>query len=523
MSLLPLVGLLLLHKFIEGLVAGSTSTPKRFLQSIARRPRGPSSTSTPTPFSSASSTWKHEEPVQPPGNDWKDDFVLITQKDLPIRLDKPEPHSGFGAYHSSKSSSFLPPPPPPVASQRVQLADLCLDFPQPPTFIPSPREDRPQEPPSRLKALSRLVRSSFSSSATKRSPSLIARIFNSKTHPPTPTLPDDSHNPAPQYSYEAPTSYIHTNRTSFTLPSHLVSPPRNLPESSPSSLLSPLQLSTRHPTLRPKPSFGASFISQSTISRNSSTSGYTAPFPAVAQSEHSSQGRSDSSFFADNTRSPDQHYHRSHSENSDGINDAPTPPEGSQYNFPIQEDAAEMFTHRESPPLRDLADYGGKRTDVVDFGGGIDYTDHKWFQDKPKRPAAPPPQPEYTPAPDVINMNDAFEYALSSAPNVLYARYKQYGQLGVLAWCSEFGELIDGLKELGFQGNMFTTTRTQALETCAQLLKLPMEIEMQLIIMYLSGQVSRLRHFLDSDTVWDDYPIPRFPVHPPQVSISPMP
>ncbi|KAG5722816.1 hypothetical protein E4T56_gene9555 [Termitomyces sp. T112] len=179
-----------------------------------------------------------------------------------------------------------------------------------------------------------------------------------------------------------------------------------------------------------------------------------------------------------------------------------------------------MFAHGQSPPLRDLADYGGKRTDVVDFGSGTDYGDHKWFQDKPNRPPPQPPQPEYTPAPEVIAVNDSFEYALGSAPNVLYARYKQYGQLGVLAWCSEFSELIDGLKELGFQGNMFTTTRAQALQTCSQLLKLPMEIDMQLIVMYLSGQVSRLRHFLDSETMWDDYPIPKFPVHPPQVSIS---
>ncbi|KAG6832524.1 hypothetical protein H0H92_000153 [Tricholoma furcatifolium] len=181
---------------------------------------------------------------------------------------------------------------------------------------------------------------------------------------------------------------------------------------------------------------------------------------------------------------------------------------------------SKMFNQAELPPLRDLSDFGGKRTDVVDFGIGMDYGDQAWFQNRPERPQPTPPQPEYTPAPDVISMNDAFEYALSSAPNVLYARYKQYGQLGVLAWCSEFSELIDGLKELGFEGNMFTTTRSQALETCAQLLKLPMEIDMQLIIMYLSGQVSRLRHFLDSETVWDDYPIPKFPVHPPQVSIS---
>lgn len=38
-------------------------------------------------------------------------------------------------------------------------------------------------------------------------------------------------------------------------------------------------------------------------------------------------------------------------------------------------------------------------------------------------------KPEYIPNPEVIQMNDAFEYALSSAPHVLYARYKQYGQV----------------------------------------------------------------------------------------------
>jgi len=161
-----------------------------------------------------------------------------------------------------------------------------------------------------------------------------------------------------------------------------------------------------------------------------------------------------------------------------------------------------------------MADYSGKRGDIVDVGGEIDYSNHTWFQDPPVRPPPQPPQPAYTPAPEVIQMNDAFEYALSSAPNVLYARYKQYGQLGVLAWCSEFGELIDGLKDLGFNGNMFTTTRTQALATCSDLLKLPIVIEMQIIVMYLSSQVIRLRRFLDADASWDDYPLPTFPQYP---------
>ena len=127
--------------------------------------------------------------------------------------------------------------------------------------------------------------------------------------------------------------------------------------------------------------------------------------------------------------------------------------------------------------------------------------------------------------------NEAFDFALKAAPNVLYGRYKQYGQvspsipqsvvfqpltcankLGVLAWCSEFGELIDSLKELGFRGNMFVTTRTQALRTCEEILKLKLEIEMQIILMYLSSQVARLRRFLDGERQWNDYPEPKFPL-----------
>lgn len=84
----------------------------------------------------------------------------------------------------------------------------------------------------------------------------------------------------------------------------------------------------------------------------------------------------------------------------------------------------------------------------------------------------------------------------------------------MLAWCSEFGELIDNIKDLGFHGNMFVTTRTQALKTCEELLKLKLDIKMQIIVVYLSSQVQRLRRFLDSERVWDDYPEPAFPLDP---------
>lgn len=85
-------------------------------------------------------------------------------------------------------------------------------------------------------------------------------------------------------------------------------------------------------------------------------------------------------------------------------------------------------------------------------------------------------------------------------------------QLGVLGWCSEFSEMIDALRDLGFNGNMFVTTRQQALIACAEILKLRLDIKMQIIIMYLSSQVARLRRFLDGEATFDDYPETDFPV-----------
>jgi len=159
----------------------------------------------------------------------------------------------------------------------------------------------------------------------------------------------------------------------------------------------------------------------------------------------------------------------------------------------------------------------GKTEETVDFGGEVDYADYQWFKEPPPRQEAPPthePAEAYVPLPSVIEQNELFEFALKAAPNVLYSRYKQYGQLGVLAWCSEFGEMVDTIKDLGFHGNMFVTTRKQALQTCEELLRLQLDIKMQIIVMYLSSQVARLRRFLDGDRVFDDYPIPEFPLEP---------
>ena len=76
--------------------------------------------------------------------------------------------------------------------------------------------------------------------------------------------------------------------------------------------------------------------------------------------------------------------------------------------------------------------------------------------------------------------------------------------------------MIDSIKELGFQGNMFVNTRTQALQTCEDILKLQLDLKMQIIVMYLSSQVARLRRFLDAERQWEDYPKPSFPLDPSQ-------
>ncbi|KAG8757096.1 hypothetical protein FRC14_002379 [Serendipita sp. 396] len=161
---------------------------------------------------------------------------------------------------------------------------------------------------------------------------------------------------------------------------------------------------------------------------------------------------------------------------------------------------------------------------AADYGGNwepeADYTGHQWFTNLPPKaktpPPAPSPKPTYVPEPVIVERNAVFMYALKSAPDVLMEQYKAFGQLGVLGWCSEFSELIDELKEFGSQGHMFTDTREQALETCTDLLHslvADMDVKMQIIVMFLSFQVQRLRKFLDASTEFDDYPQPNFPIH----------
>lgn len=157
----------------------------------------------------------------------------------------------------------------------------------------------------------------------------------------------------------------------------------------------------------------------------------------------------------------------------------------------------------------------GKPMETVDIGHEPDFSNIEWFKDPPP-PQMPSPAPAepFVPEPGVIEQNELFDFALKSAPNVLYAKYKQFGQLGVLGWCAEFSELIDALKQLGTGGDMFVTTRSQALKTCAEILQLHLDVKMQIIVMYLSSQVQRLRRFLDVNGQWEDYPMISFPLPP---------
>jgi len=97
------------------------------------------------------------------------------------------------------------------------------------------------------------------------------------------------------------------------------------------------------------------------------------------------------------------------------------------------------------------------------------------------------------------------------APAVLYTRFREFGQLGVLGWCDELRELIDEIIKAGFEGALFTSTREAALGCCSRILRTNMDVNMQIIIIYLSSQVARLRRFLDGDLQYEDYPDLSFP------------
>lgn len=118
----------------------------------------------------------------------------------------------------------------------------------------------------------------------------------------------------------------------------------------------------------------------------------------------------------------------------------------------------------------------------------------------------------YIPTADVVERNELIVKALRNAPGALQTRFRHFGQLGVLGWSSEFSELVDEIQRCGLERQMFTTTREQALATCKALLRVHMEIRLQMISMFLCSQVARLRRFLDAETEYSDYPTPNFPL-----------
>ncbi|KAG9074316.1 hypothetical protein FS749_014142 [Ceratobasidium sp. UAMH 11750] len=118
----------------------------------------------------------------------------------------------------------------------------------------------------------------------------------------------------------------------------------------------------------------------------------------------------------------------------------------------------------------------------------------------------------YVPTADVIQRNELIVKALKNASGALQTRFRHFGQLGVLGWSSEFSELVDEIQRCGLERQMFTTTREQALTTCRDLLRLHIEVSMQMISMFLCSQIARLRRFLDAETEYTDYPTPNFPL-----------
>lgn len=96
----------------------------------------------------------------------------------------------------------------------------------------------------------------------------------------------------------------------------------------------------------------------------------------------------------------------------------------------------------------------------------------------------------YNPSSDVVEKNEALTFALQAAPMVLLERFQQFGELGTLGWCSEFSDLVDEIKALGFDGDMFTTTRETALKSCADILALNLDVKMQLVTLFLVRKFS---------------------------------
>jgi len=154
--------------------------------------------------------------------------------------------------------------------------------------------------------------------------------------------------------------------------------------------------------------------------------------------------------------------------------------------------------------------------DTLDGGKGAleQYAGHQWLQNRPppqEAPRSPSPPRPFVGSEEAVRRNDALIAALKVAPNVLFDKYNQFGQVGVLAWCSEFEEMVTEIKSLGFSGEMAGQTRECALEACREVLKFDLDIRAQLVVMYLASQIARLRDFLGVEDATDYPQCPPFP------------
>jgi len=123
-----------------------------------------------------------------------------------------------------------------------------------------------------------------------------------------------------------------------------------------------------------------------------------------------------------------------------------------------------------------------------------------WPPEHPPQPPLGAPLPSsFEPPQEVIEQNERMSIALKAAPSYLYDRYAHYGDLGVLGFSEEFGDLVNEVKTAGQQGSLFTTTRDDGLEACEQILNLDLDVKLQFVLLYLSSQVGRLRRFLDGE------------------------
>jgi hypothetical protein len=68
---------------------------------------------------------------------------------------------------------------------------------------------------------------------------------------------------------------------------------------------------------------------------------------------------------------------------------------------------------------------------------------------------------------------------------------------------------------MGWDRELFVNTCIQALATCQDLLRIKLDIKMQLVIMHLSSQIEQLREFLDREAKYQNYPSHTFPLYVP--------